>query len=83
MRGITGLDEEGDGPGSPAYQTLADKWKPEDFRDTYTEVLRKAIEGKEFELPAEERPRPVANLMKALEESLARKAPAKATRRSS
>jgi hypothetical protein len=33
-------------------------------RDTYTEVLRKAIEakveGKELELPAEERPRPVA-----------------------
>jgi non-homologous end joining protein Ku len=22
-------------------ETLADKWKPEDFRDTYTEVLRK------------------------------------------
>ena len=37
--------------------TLADKWKPEEFRDTYTEVLRKAIEakveGKELELPAE------------------------------
>jgi DNA end-binding protein Ku len=62
--------------------TLADKWKPEEFRDTYTEVLRKAIEakveGKELELPAEERPRPVTNLMKALEESLARKEPAKA-----
>jgi len=26
--------------------TLADKWKPEEFRDTYTEVLRKAIEAK-------------------------------------
>jgi DNA end-binding protein Ku len=68
-------------------ETLVDKWKPEDFRDTYTEGLRKAIEakveGKGFELPAEKRPRPVVNLMKALEESLARKAPAKATRRSS
>jgi non-homologous end joining protein Ku len=32
-----------------AYQlidTLADTWKPEEFRDTYTEVLRKAIEAK-------------------------------------
>ncbi len=59
--------------------TLADKWKPEEFRDIYTEVLRKAIEakveGREFELPAEERPRPVTNLMKALEQSLARKEP--------
>ena len=27
-------------------ETLADKWKPEKFRDTYTEVLRKAIEAK-------------------------------------
>jgi len=66
-------------------ETLADKWKPEEFRDTYTEVLRKAIEakveGKELDLPAAERPRPVANLMKALEESLARKAPAKASAR--
>jgi DNA end-binding protein Ku len=65
--------------------TLADKWKPEEFRDNYTEVLRKAIEakveGKELELPAEERPRPVANLMEALEESLARKEPAKAAGR--
>jgi DNA end-binding protein Ku len=66
-------------------ETLADKWKPEEFRDTFTEVLRKAIEakveGKELELPAEERPRPVANLMKALVQSLARKEPAKAPAR--
>jgi DNA end-binding protein Ku len=65
--------------------TLADKWKPEEFRDTYTEVLRKAIEakveGKELELPREERRRPVANLMQALEKSLARKEPAKAAAR--
>jgi DNA end-binding protein Ku len=63
-------------------ETLADKWKPEEFRDTYTEVLRKAIEakvaGKEVELPREERHRPVADLMKALETSLLRKEPAKA-----
>jgi DNA end-binding protein Ku len=62
-------------------ETLADKWKPEEFRDTYTEALRKAIEakveGKELDLPREERRRPVGNLMKALEQSLARKEPAK------
>ena len=56
--------------------TLADTWKPEEFRDTYTEVLRKAIEakvaGNELELPREERVRLVANRMKALEQSLAR-----------
>jgi DNA end-binding protein Ku len=55
--------------------TLADKWKPEEFRDTYTEVLRKAIEakieGKDLELPREERLRPVAKLMKTLEQNLA------------
>jgi len=66
-------------------ETLADKWKPEEFQDTYIEVLRKAIEakleGKELELPREERPRPVANLMRALEESFARKEPAKAAGR--
>jgi non-homologous end joining protein Ku len=56
--------------------------KPEDFRDTYTEVLRLAIEakveGKQLELPTEERSRPITNLVKALEQSLARKEPAKA-----
>ena len=65
--------------------TLADKWKPEEFRDTYTEVLRKAIEakveGKEVELPRGERRAPVADLMKALEASLVRKEPAKAAAR--
>jgi DNA end-binding protein Ku len=62
--------------------TRAAKWKPEEFRDTYTEVRRKVIEakveGKELERPREERRRPVANLMKALEASLERKEPAKA-----
>jgi len=66
-------------------ESLADKWKPEEFRDTYTEVLRQAIEakveGKEFEAPREERKPQIGNLMKALEESLARKEPAKATAR--
>jgi DNA end-binding protein Ku len=65
--------------------TLADKWKPEEFCDTDTEVLRKAIEakveGKEIELSREERRPQVGNLMKALEESLARKEPAKAAGR--
>jgi DNA end-binding protein Ku len=66
---------------------LPNKWKPEEFRDTYTEVLRKAIEakveGKELELPRQERVRLVANLMKALEQSLARKESATAAGRSS
>jgi len=65
--------------------TLADRWKPEEFRDTYTEVLRKTIEakveGKEIAPAREERPRPVTDLMKALEQSLARKEPAKAAGR--
>jgi len=67
--------------------TLADKWKLEEFRDSYTEVLRKVIEakveGKELELPQEERRRPVANLVKALEQSLTRKEAAKAAGRPS
>jgi DNA end-binding protein Ku len=69
-------------------ETLADTWKPEQFQDTYTEVLRIAIEakvqGKELEPPREE-PRPhVGNLMKALQASLAtRKEPAKAAGRRS
>jgi DNA end-binding protein Ku len=69
--------------------TLASKWDPTQFRDTYTEVLRAVIEakveGKHIALPAGPRRPKVANLMKALQLSLkdggARKAPAKATRR--
>lgn len=65
--------------------TLADRWKPEEFRDTYTDVLRKVIEakaeGRTLESPAEERPRPVASLVSALEKSLGRKAPLKAAGR--
>lgn len=54
--------------------TLSDEWDPKDFRDTYTEVLRQAIEakveGKEVVAPEmPKRPR-VVSLMKALEQSL-------------
>jgi DNA end-binding protein Ku len=54
--------------------TLSDAWDPKEFRDTYTEVLRRAveakIEGKEIAAPAiPKRPR-VVNLAKALEQSL-------------
>lgn len=56
--------------GHRLIDTLADKWKPEEFRDAYTQ--------KELELPRQERRPPVANMMKALEQSLARKEPAKA-----
>lgn len=71
--------------------TLADKWNPTVFRDTYTEVLRQVIEakveGKQVVLPEEPRRPRVANLMKALQASLkeggrkpATKAPARAKR---
>jgi DNA end-binding protein Ku len=66
--------------------TLADDWNPEQYKDTYHETLRAAIEqkleGREVEAPATPRkPARVVNLMKALEESLkagARKPPARA-----
>jgi len=65
--------------------TLAGKWNPTEFRDTYTDVLRQAIDakaaGKEFEAPHEERRPQITNLMQALEKSLARKEPAKAAGR--
>jgi len=69
--------------------TLASKWDPTQFRDTYTEVLREVIEakveGKHVALPGAPRRPKVASLMKALQASLkdggARKAPAKAAAR--
>jgi DNA end-binding protein Ku len=65
--------------------TLVGKWNPEEFRDTYPEALRQAIEakveGKQFEAPREERRPQITNLMQALEESLARTEPAKAAGR--
>jgi DNA end-binding protein Ku len=55
-------------------ETLSGPWKPEEFRDTYSEVLREVIEakveGKEVVVPeAPERPR-VVDLMEALQASL-------------
>ena len=68
--------------------TLADDWDPKEYRDTYHETLRAAIEqkleGREIEAPAARKPARVVNLMKALEESLktgARKPPARANGR--
>ena len=65
--------------------TLAEDWNPEQYKDTYHEALRAAIEqkveGKEIEAPAPRKPARVVNLMKALEESLkqgTRKPPARA-----
>jgi DNA end-binding protein Ku len=65
--------------------TLAEDWNPEQYKDTYHETLRAAIEqkleGKEIEAPAPRKPARVVNLMKALEDSLkhgARKPPARA-----
>jgi DNA end-binding protein Ku len=54
--------------------TLSDEWDPRAFRDTYTEVLRQAIEakveGKEVVSPEMPRRPRVVSLMKALEQSL-------------
>ena len=55
-------------------ETLAGEWQPEKYRDTYTDVLRQAIEqkveGKEISVPRGAAPRKVVDLRKALEESL-------------
>jgi DNA end-binding protein Ku len=65
--------------------TLADDFKPDEYKDTYHETLRAAIEqkleGREIETPTPRKPARVVNLMKALEDSLktgARKPPARA-----
>jgi DNA end-binding protein Ku len=54
--------------------TLAADWEPEKYKDTYTDVLRQAIEakveGKELALPRPKAPRKVVDLVKALEQSL-------------
>jgi len=54
--------------------TLASDWEPEKYKDTYTDVLRQAIEakveGKELALPRPKAPRKVVDLVKALEQSL-------------
>jgi DNA end-binding protein Ku len=64
--------------------TLAEDWKPEQYKDTYHETLRAVIErkleGKEIEAPAPRKPARVVNLMKALEDNLksrGRKPPAR------
>jgi DNA end-binding protein Ku len=63
--------------------TLSAKWDPTEFEDTYTDVLRRIIarkvEGEEVTVPeVPERPK-IADLAKALRESLAhgRRPPAK------
>jgi DNA end-binding protein Ku len=63
-------------------EALSDEWNPKEFRDTYTDVLRELIEakveGREIVTPGmPKRPR-VANLMKALEQSLKERPLAKA-----
>jgi len=54
--------------------TLAGEWKPEQYRDTYTDVLRQAIdhkvEGKAISVPRERGPRKIVDLRTALEQSL-------------
>lgn len=65
-------------------ETLESDWQPDRYRDTYREallaVIEQKVEGKTVETPELPRPRPVVNLLKALEESLAsrpRRGPAK------
>ena len=54
--------------------TLADDWKPEQYKDTYHETLRAAIErkleGTEIETQTPRKPALVVSLMQALEQSL-------------
>ncbi len=54
--------------------TLAGDWDPKEYKDTYHDTLRAAIEqkleGREVEAPAPRKPARVVSLMKALEESL-------------
>lgn len=60
---------------------LLDNLAKETFDPPLRKTIEAKVEGKEVELPREERTRPIGNLMKALEESLARKAPAKTAAR--
>lgn len=98
IRSPNGLDLPSEGEGwtkkemdlaRQLIDTLASKWDPSQFRDTYTEVLRAIIEakaeGKHVSLPSGPRRPKVTGLMKALQASLkdggARKPPAKAASR--
>ena len=68
-------------------EALADDWDPKEYKDTYRETLRAAIEqkvqGKEITAPKLPGPPKVRDLMEALQASLARKdlmtAPRRAT----
>jgi DNA end-binding protein Ku len=62
--------------GVQLIESLAGEWRPEEYRDTYPDVLREVIEkkaqGKEIAVaPTAKRPAHVVNLAKALEASLA------------
>jgi DNA end-binding protein Ku len=65
--------------------TLSDEWKPEAFRDTYSDVLRQIIEakveGKEVTAPETPKRAPVTDLMEALQRSLSDRPLAKAAGR--
>jgi len=54
--------------------TLAAKWEPTDYKDTYTDalkqVIRRKVEGKAIEAPESPKPARVLDLAKALEASL-------------
>jgi len=54
--------------------TLTAGWDPQEYQDTYTDVLRKVIErkakGRDVTVQDIERPKPVSDLMKAMQASL-------------
>jgi DNA end-binding protein Ku len=98
IRSAETLDVPGDGAygkremdlGVKLVESLASEWKPEEFRDTYHEVLLQVIqhkaEGKEISVPAPPRPPKVTSLVRALEQSLqsaheSRRPPARAAGR--
>ena len=61
--------------GVQLVESLAAAWKPDQYRDTYRdvllEVIQKKVEGKDIEVPAPRKPAArVVDLVKALEESL-------------
>jgi DNA end-binding protein Ku len=55
-------------------ETLAGEWNPDEYRDTYSEALRRVIEakveGKETAAPELPAPARVTDLMEALKRSL-------------
>jgi DNA end-binding protein Ku len=76
--------------GVKLVESLASEWKPDEFRDTYHEVLlqiiEQKVEGKAISVPSPPKPPKVTSLVRALEQSLestreSRRPPARAAGR--